>query len=74
LESKTVKQQQLPVSNKPHTMTIEPNNSDGDNNIDPLDQYMLDYNSNDKTTMITRKNENTLITNIYDNYFLNKQY
>jgi len=49
LESKSVQQQQLPVSNKPHTMTIEPNDSDGDgdNNMDPLDQYMLDYDSDD---------------------------
>jgi len=42
------KQQVLLVSMPPHTMTIKPNasdGSDGDNNIDPLDQYMLDYNS-----------------------------
>jgi len=45
LESKTVKQQELPVSMTPHTMTIKPNDSDGNNNVDPLDQYMLDYDS-----------------------------
>ena len=48
LESRTVKQQVLLVSMPPHTMTIKPNasdGSDGDNNIDPLDQYMLDYGS-----------------------------
>jgi len=45
LESKTVKQQELPVSTTPHTMTIGPNDCDGHNNIDPLDQYMIDYDS-----------------------------
>ena len=33
LESKTVKQQELPLSTPPHTMTMEPDDSNGDNNI-----------------------------------------